>query len=109
MNQGDEMATGTRDIFDRDEVDGVLSGSFYDNGSSSSDDAPEAPKSETTTKKKKPTHYKVICISMYTDALGRLDAMVRELKSRGYTKANRSALIRHALSTVDLDSVPRGL
>jgi hypothetical protein len=35
--------------------------------------------------------------------------MVRELKRRGYTKANRSALIRHALSVVDLDEVPRGL
>ena len=46
---------------------------------------------------------------MVADALSRLDGMVRELKSRGYTKANRSALIRHALATVDLDSVPRGL
>ena len=60
-------------------------------------------------KKGKPTHYKVICISIYIDALDRLDGMVSELKSRGHTKANRSALIRHALSVVDLDSVPRGM
>jgi hypothetical protein len=106
MNQGDELATSSREIFDRDEVEGVLNGSFYSN-TSDSEAATETPKSENG--KQKPTHYKVICISMYTDALGRLDAMVRELKSRGYTKANRSALIRHALTTVDLDAVPRGL
>lgn len=105
MNQSDEMATSARDIFDRDEVEGVLNGSFYNNTTDA--EVAEAPVSET--EKQKPTHYKVICISMYTDALGKLDAMVRELKSRGYTKANRSALIRHALTTVDLDAVPRGL
>ncbi|MDX2053742.1 MAG: hypothetical protein SFV15_15175 [Polyangiaceae bacterium] len=57
----------------------------------------------------KPTHYKVICISMYTDDLNRLDTMVDTLKSRGLTKANRSALIRYALGAVDLDTVPKGL
>ena len=97
----EEMATTTtsaRQLFDQDEVEGVLTGSFY----SPTDD-------KASKQRPKPTHYKVICISMYTDALDRLDAMVKELKSRGYTKANRSALIRHALSTVDLDKVPRGL
>jgi hypothetical protein len=57
----------------------------------------------------KPSHYKVICISMYTDDLKRLDRMVEELKSRGLTKANRSALIRYALGEVDLERVPKGL
>ncbi|HTM44052.1 MAG TPA: hypothetical protein VL137_03800 [Polyangiaceae bacterium] len=57
----------------------------------------------------KPSHYKVICISMYTDDLKRLDSMVESLKTRGLTKANRSALIRYALSEVDLDRVPKGL
>ncbi len=57
----------------------------------------------------KPVHYKVICISMYTDDLKRLDTMVETLKGRGLTKANRSALIRYALSGVDLDRVPKGL
>lgn len=57
----------------------------------------------------KPSHYKVICISMYTDDLKRLDGMVESLKTRGLTKANRSALIRYALSEVDLDRVPKGL
>jgi hypothetical protein len=54
-------------------------------------------------------HYKVICISLYTKDLERLDGLVRELKGRGLTKANRSALIRVALDQVDLDKVPRGL
>jgi hypothetical protein len=46
---------------------------------------------------------------MYTRDLEQLDSMVEELKARGLTKANRSALIRFALGQVDLESVPRGL
>jgi hypothetical protein len=46
---------------------------------------------------------------MYTRDLEQLDAMVEELKARGLTKANRSALIRFALGQVDLETVPRGL
>ena len=57
----------------------------------------------------KPAHYKVICISLYTKDLERLDGLVDELKARGITKANRSALIRVALDQVDLDKVPRGM
>ena len=53
--------------------------------------------------------YKIICISIYTDDLEELDRMVKQLKRRGLTKANRSALIRHALDGVNLDKVPRGL
>jgi hypothetical protein len=46
---------------------------------------------------------------MYTEDLQRLDGMVDELKARGLTKANRSALIRYALDGVDIESVPKGL
>jgi hypothetical protein len=46
---------------------------------------------------------------MYTKDLERLDALVEALKSRGMTKASRSALIRAALDQVDLDKVPRGM
>jgi hypothetical protein len=102
MSNAEEIGNTARQLFDPGEVEGVLEGSFYSS----------APKSESRTSnsnKDKPTHYKVICISMYTDALERLDTMVQELKSRGYTKANRSALIRHALNGVELDDVPRGL
>jgi hypothetical protein len=66
-------------------------------------------RSEPREAGEKPTHYKVICISMYTDDLNRLDSMVDTLKARGLTKANRSALIRYALGAVDLESVPKGL
>ncbi len=84
--------------FDRDEVEGVLSGRFY-----------TTREEERTETIEKPTHYKVICISMYTKDLERLDDLVAQLKKRGLTKANRSALIRAALEQVDLDRVPRGI
>lgn len=92
---------GSARVLDADEVEGVLSGAFY---------APE-PRAARSPKKgaPKPEHYKVICISLYTKDLQRLDGFVEELKSRGLTKANRSALIRVALEQLDLDRVPRGL
>lgn len=101
MSSEHELGNTARQIFNNEEVDGVLNGSFYGSAPSSAVSSSSA--------KEKPTHYKVICISMYIDALERLDGMVKELKSRGYTKANRSALIRHALNVVDLDQVPRGI
>ena len=55
---------------------------------------------------KRPTHYKVICISMYTRDIEELDAKVAELKRRGWTKANKSQLIRLALAQLDLDQLP---
>ena len=102
--------SATSSVLDAAEVEDVLSGAFY----STEPVTAEAPKAKTVTTRRKatkpkPTHYKVICISMYMDDIARLDGMVRELKARGLTKANRSALIRHALSLVDLDKVPRGL
>jgi hypothetical protein len=54
----------------------------------------------------RPTHYKVICISMYTRDIEELEAKVAELKRRGWTKANKSQLIRLALSQIDLDKLP---
>jgi hypothetical protein len=59
-------------------------------------------------RKPKPTHYKVVSISLYQEDIDRLEAMVAELKKRGFTKANKSQLIRFALDTVDLDRMPRG-
>jgi hypothetical protein len=92
-----------RMLLDRDEVEGVLSGAFY----TPAPEPAEKPQRARTTEK--PAHYKVICISLYTGDLERLDEMVDELKAMGITKANRSALIRHALATVDLQKVPRGM
>jgi hypothetical protein len=100
-----DLRQATARVLDRDEVEGVLSGSFYSPQGLQKVPADEAPNSRTS----KPAHYKVICISMYTDDLKRLDTMVEELKGRGLTKANRSALIRYALAEVDLDRVPKGL
>src|SRR5262249_35080669 len=35
----------------------------------------------------KPTHYKVVCISLYNEDIAHLEALVAELKRRGHTKA----------------------
>ena len=61
------------------------------------------------TKKAKPDHYKIVCISLYREDIENLESMVRTLKERGHHKANKSQLIRYALSTVDLDSMPKSL
>jgi hypothetical protein len=110
MSDRNELRQAARKVLDVDEVEGVLSNSFYAPSSeerpkvlfsTGAQDAHDAPE--------KPTHYKVICISMYTEDLKRLDTMVDSLKARGLTKANRSALIRYALGAIDLDNVPKGL
>ena len=111
MARDDGMGLAGRALLDKDEVEGVLSGSFY-TARPVADVAyeaatPAAPKSAAAVPK--PTHYKVICISLYTQDLERLDGLVDELKSRGLTKANRSALIRVALDQLDLDKVPKGI
>ena len=93
-----ELRTATVRVLRADDQ----SGAFY---------APAKPPAAEETEKRdgKPAHYKVICISMYMDDLKRLDDMVESLKARGLTKANRSALIRYALSGVNLEQVPKGL
>jgi methylmalonyl-CoA mutase cobalamin-binding subunit len=98
MAQRDEGLAGAR-VLDREEVESVLKGAFYTPGAA----APAAKEDG------KPTHYKVICISMYTKDLEKLDEMVDALKKKGLTKANRSALIRAALDQVDLERVPKGM
>lgn len=55
----------------------------------------------------KPTHYKVISISMYTDDIARLEELVKEAKAMGHTRANKSMLIREALRQLDLNRLPR--
>ena len=102
----DGAGLGAARVLDGDEVQGVLSGAFYQPAQV---EAPASMRAKSREEKAKPTHYKVICISMYTKDLDRLDELVEELKGRGITKANRSALIRVALEQLDLDKVPRGL
>ncbi|MBX3129522.1 MAG: hypothetical protein KF718_22575 [Polyangiaceae bacterium] len=95
----DDFRGAAARVLDRDEVEGVLSQTFYGT----------PPVVKARPSRDKPEHYKVICISLYMDDLKRLDTMVDDLKARGLTKANRSALIRHALGQVDVTKVPRGL
>ena len=86
------------------DADSVLSEEYYGRRPTT---AEPRPRSTTASgDKARPTHYKVICISMYTRDLEELDAKVAELKRRGWTKANKSQLIRLALSQVDLDKLP---
>jgi len=89
------------------DADAILSEEYYGRRPAVDDDIP-APRRRMAsgTAKQKPTHYKVICISIYTRDLEELDAKVAELKRRGWTKANKSQLIRLALSQVDLDKLP---
>jgi hypothetical protein len=103
MTDRDTIRSAAARMLDADEVDGVLSGSFYSPPETS------ARRTSSVEAKPQPQHYKVICISLYNSDLKALDQMVDALKARGLTKANRSALIRYALAQVDLDQVPRGL
>ncbi|MEM6958528.1 MAG: hypothetical protein AAF411_16960 [Myxococcota bacterium] len=85
------------ELFDGDEVREVLSASFYKS----------EPQRRKRKKTKKADHYDVICISLYKEDLARLDEKVAYLKAQGHRKMSRSALIRFALDTVDLDALPR--
>ena len=86
------------------DADAILSEEYY--GRRRPGDAERKPRAAAGTKAPRPTHYKVICISMYTRDLEDLDAKVAELKRRGWTKANKSQLIRLALSQIDIDKLP---
>lgn len=90
-------------------ADALLDETFYRAPARSPSPEPaEVADPDRPPKAQKPTHYKVISISLYTEDIERLEAMVAELKRRGFTKANKSQLIRFALDTVDLDAMPRG-
>ncbi len=82
-----------------DAADGILREQFYGQKAAAE---PQGARGD------KPTHYKIVCISLYNDDIARLEALVGELKRRGYTKASKSALIRYALDSVDIDKMPKG-
>ncbi len=84
------------------DADAILSEEYYGRRAG----APAAEPLPKRAKVTRPTHYKVICISMYTRDLEDLDAKVAGLKRRGWTKANKSQLIRLALSQIDIDKLP---
>lgn len=90
------------------DADAILTEEYYGRrrDGSESPDVSRNSKARGASKQPRPTHYKVICISMYTQDLEDLDAKVAELKRRGWTKANKSQLIRLALSQIDIDKLP---
>ena len=89
------------------EADQILSEEYYGRRARpANDDDADAPPRKRRDTGPRPTHYKVICISMYTRDLEELEAKVAELKRRGWTKANKSQLIRLALAMIDLDKLP---
>lgn len=99
MNRGNFRQAAGR-VLKTDDVEQILSDCFF---------TEKLEPNNTAAPEAKPEHYKIICISLYNEDLVRLDEMVTNLKKRGLTKASRSALIRYALSNVNLDLVPRGL
>ena len=60
-----------------------------------------------TTDTERPTHYKVVSISLYTEDIERLNRLVKECKKRGHSRASKSMLIREALRQLDLNAIPR--
>jgi hypothetical protein len=88
------------------DTDAILSEEYYGRRTDEERDPPRRRRGKSDSKPPRPTHYKVICISMYTRDLEELDAKVAELKRRGWTKASKSQLIRIALSQIDLDKLP---
>src|SRR6188508_486009 len=83
------------------ETEAILRHSFY-----GADQPTEREPVAAEPARAKPTHYKVVCISLYTRDIENLEATVKELKRRGYSKANKSQLIRYALSMLDIDKLP---
>ena len=105
MKDDNERADGVLKRDPMQEADAILSESFYGRPANKPEPTKQPQKRKRSTKPK-PTHYKVICISMYTKDLENLEANVAELKRRGHTKANKSQLIRYALSQLDIDKMP---
>lgn len=87
------------------DADAILSEEYYGRRTPDADPSPRRRRTRPATPVEKPTHYKVICISMYTRDIEELEAKVAELKRRGWTKANKSQLIRLALEQIDLDKL----
>lgn len=57
--------------------------------------APKAGKSP------KPTHYKIVCISLYTEDLERLEGLTKTLRLRGVRRVSKSQVVRQALALLE--------
>ena len=84
------------------DADAILSEEYYGRRARGTEEPASKKRAQTGPR---PTHYKVICISMYTRDIEELEAKVAELKRRGWTKASKSQLIRLALAQIDLDKL----
>ena len=103
-----EPARAMDELFDGDEVREVLREAFYKPSPAAVPKPVQKPLVKAKRKAKpKPTHYEVLCISMYRDDLSRLDAEVARLKASGHTKMSRSGLIRFALDHMDTSKLPK--
>ena len=87
------------------DADNILRTEYYGRDEAQTEETPR-PRRRKKSSKPKPTHYKVVCISLYTKDIENLEAKVAELKRRGHTKANKSQLIRYALNQLDIDTMP---
>ena len=69
-----------------------------------------ASQSKSRTRAKtveKPSHYKIVCLSLYLEDIEKLNSLVAELKKRGHTKANKSQVVRAALEQLDIRRIPK--
>ena len=55
----------------------------------------------------KPIHYRLVCISLYNKDIVRLEQLLRHSRRLGYSKANKSQIIRFALSKVNITEMPQ--
>src|SRR5205085_9406212 len=69
MSDRNDLRQATAKVLDPTDVDGVLSQTYYSTAAGAGSRPAEA-------NGEKPTHHKVICISMYTEDLTRPDNMV---------------------------------
>lgn len=67
-------------------------------------DDPKTPKRKRAAQPR-PEHYKIVCISLYTDDRKLATDMVAELKRRGHTQMSLSRLVRIALRQIDIDAL----
>lgn len=90
--------------------DEILAETFYRPGDHAAPPAAESPGLAPPSAERpgrEPT-WRVISISLYPEDIERMDELVAELRRLGHRRANRSQLIRHALTLVDPARVPPG-
>lgn len=90
--------------------DEILAETFYRPGEHAAP-LPPAPAADGKVEAGRPPREptcRVISISLYPEDIERMDELVAELRRRGHRRANRSQLIRHALTLVDPERVPPG-